>query len=88
MNIEKWIAENSSELVDFDTCHVGGFISNDKLRELIKTHAIVPRKIEPYRSTCTAMAGVRVMRSNERDEFRKVAAIYAIMVKEIESDEQ
>ena len=82
MNIEKWINDRK-----FYVNPTTDAVDIDDLLELLKTHAIVPRKIEPYRSTCTAMAGVRAMRSNERDEFRKVAAIYGIMVKEIESDE-
>ena len=43
MNMDKWIEENSTAIEDRGTCSVSYFVSEDKFRELLKTHAVVPR---------------------------------------------
>ena len=44
MNMDKWIEENSTAIEDRGTCSVSYFVNEDKFRELLKTHAIVPRE--------------------------------------------
>lgn len=76
MNIEKWIKENTWR----------GHLSEQALRELLKTHAIVPRNIEERENINIVLAGLSELSINSFQTQVEVEKAYKAMIKAAESN--
>lgn len=84
---ESWIKKN--EIQDCATWGDGhtdeSFIPTNRLRELLKTHAIVPRKIDRDKHHAVILSGVRELSLSCINPHLEVEGAYNEMIKEAEN---
>lgn len=86
MNIDKWIEENSTAIEDRGTCSVSYFIDEDKFRELLKTHAIVPRDIESKENVNIVLSVISELSISCLEPMVEVENAYKAMIKAAEGE--